>query len=56
MDVELDTSKAILYCLVGMAVGLVVAPTVTAAAYGFLGGFGVWFVLATIVIYLAGRD
>lgn len=56
MDSEPDVSKAILYCLVGMAVGLAVAPTVTAAAYGFLGGFGVWLLLVAFIIYVTGRD
>lgn len=51
MDFEIDVSKIMMFCLIGMAVGLAVAPTITAAAYGFVGGFGVWLVIAAVVIY-----
>jgi len=56
MNFEIDVSKIMMFCLLGMAVGLAVAPTITAAAYGFAGGFGVWFVIAAVVIYLESRD
>lgn len=56
MDFEIDGSKIMMFCLIGMAVGLAVAPTITAAAYGFVGGFGVWFAIAAFVIYMESRD
>lgn len=56
MNFEIDVSKLMVFCLVGMAVGLAVAPTIIAAAYGFVGGFGVWLAIAAFVIYMESRD